>query len=719
MPKKSFTINKFNGGINNNSLPRDIDPDELVDCNNYMVDEVGSIRTMGNFSTTQVAASVVSNYTPMANYNLYAYSTDYDEDSGLVSTDWIVYASANASDGMQIIEEATPAEEFEGVLVTGSTTAGTKIIFHNVDGRLYVNDSTFTNASTNQVREFITAVYHPYSEATGATRTIAAWTDYSNITTAPTQRANLTFEDDPASAGSIEQVAVRVDGAGTGTWNITNSNVNGVNFDLFYSYVLRDGSETALKVYTKNNFGNDPNCQLTFTLWYLHLANHSAISTVIPNKYKGIRIYWKQYDTIYDQNHQLLLDIDFEKGYKVGTSTYYTQDYEPFTDEDTIGNVSGDTLDSQAIVGPFANPSDLASVTYEVLNGVTPSDLIGAYRYKTSVVANRRVYLGNVKYDNKVFGDRILKSKVNKFSMFSDKDVVDVTVNDGDEITALESYGDRLLEFKKSKLHIINIAKEFEFLEDTFIGKGCEGPFSVAKTDYGVAWVNEHGCYLYDGRQVRDLLEEKNGKLIKDSTWETFVSTGATIGYSPKNRLLIVFSTSAAAKLMYLYHIPTGSWTRGDASTTDVKSNFIVTKDNRLAVLDKANSGNTISALIRSWNNTSQDHAGSILVIRDIDFGNPSSKKHIKKIVLSYQMVDGFSSASFPALTYDLNGGTTLTSSFVSHDSYVNADFAGVEFIPSAAITDAYSISLKFSGAVDSTFIINDISIIYREKSVR
>jgi hypothetical protein len=82
-------------------------------------------------------------------------------------------------------------------------------------------------------------------------------------------------------------------------------------------------------------------------------------------------------------------------------------------------------------------------------------------------------------------------------------------------------------------------------------------------------------------------------------------------------------------------------------------------------------------------------------------------------------MVDGFSSASFPALTYDLNGGTTLTSSFVSHDSYVNADFAGVEFIPSAAITDAYSISLKFSGAVDSTFIINDISIIYREKSVR
>ena len=99
----------------------------------------------------------------------------------------------------------------------------------------------------------------------------------------------------------------------------------------------------------------------------------------------------------------------------------------------------------------------------------------------------------------------MLKSRVNKFSQFSTTDFVDVTVNDGDDITALQEYADRILQFKNKKMHLINISKEFEFLEDTFIGKGCAGPYAVTKTDFGVAWVNENGCFLYDGRNVINL----------------------------------------------------------------------------------------------------------------------------------------------------------------------------------------------------------------------
>tara|TARA_R110002020_G_scaffold198799_3_gene399957 strand:- start:147 stop:2297 length:2151 start_codon:yes stop_codon:yes gene_type:complete len=716
MPKKSLVINKFNGGLNNNALPRDVAPDELVDINNYMVDEIGSIRPMGNFSDTLVTAGEVRDYTPIGNYNLYAYSTDFDDSGGAGPFHQIVYASANASNGMQVITEDDHTDTFNGVLVLGSTTSNQKVVFHNVDGRLYASDSTFTNASTNKVREYIKATYHPYTEGTSSTRSIGAWTDYSNTLTAPSQGASLKYESDPSVAsGGIQHAIVRLDGTGTGTWDITNTNTVGEGFDLFYSYVLRDGSETKLKSYTKSSFANDANCQLTFKIWLLHPTNHSSLGTDISNQYKGIRIYWKSYGTIYENTHQLLIDIDFEKGYKIGTSNYYSSNYELFADNTEINNA---TFDSYVSIGPFANPSEIANVTYEILNGISESDIITTYRYKTAVVANRRVYLGNVNYDSKNHGDRIIKSRVNKFSTFSKTDIVDVTVGDGDEITALEVYADRLLQFKNKKLHIINIAKEFEFLEDTFIGKGCAGPYAVAKTDFGIAWVNASGCYLYDGRRIVNLLEERDGKLIKDSTWEAFVGNLGTssIGYAPKNRLLIVFRTGISADNdMYAYHLPTGSWVRGDAATTDIKSNFIVTKDNKLAVLDKVASGNITSALIRSWNNASQDHTASTIITKDIDFGNAGTKKHIKKIIVSYQLGSG----NLPTLTYDLDGGTTLSSTFASTGVTTNADFKGVEYVPSSPIRNAHSISLKFDGAVDSTFIISDISIIYREKSAR
>ena len=84
--------------------------------------------------------------------------------------------------------------------------------------------------------------------------------------------------------------------------------------------------------------------------------------------------------------------------------------------------------------------------------------------FKTAVVANRRAYVGNISIKDDsgivhVKPDAILKSRVNSFDAFSIKDIIEVTVNDGSDIVKLEEYADRLLEFKKDKMTLINISQ--------------------------------------------------------------------------------------------------------------------------------------------------------------------------------------------------------------------------------------------------------------------
>ena len=109
--------------------------------------------------------------------------------------------------------------------------------------------------------------------------------------------------------------------------------------------------------------------------------------------------------------------------------------------------------------------------------------------------------------------DTMLKCVPNKFDIFPLSRRVDVAIRDGDNIVALENYADRILQFKENSLYIINISRDAEFLEDTYRYKGISHPASVCKTDFGIAWVNRYGCFLYDGKQVKNLIEE--GGLFK------------------------------------------------------------------------------------------------------------------------------------------------------------------------------------------------------------
>ena len=103
----------------------------------------------------------------------------------------------------------------------------------------------------------------------------------------------------------------------------------------------------------------------------------------------------------------------------------------------------------------FKNFNEISSYESETMvsqeDGERNSSLVADY--KTSVVANNRLYAGNIKQGNVVYGDRMAKSPIGKYNILPASNFIDVAINDGDEITALAYYKDKLLQFKKRKVY--------------------------------------------------------------------------------------------------------------------------------------------------------------------------------------------------------------------------------------------------------------------------
>ena len=74
MPKQFLKIEQFHGGINTNSDPRDIPPNELSAATDVMVDELGKIRFMGGYASHGTIDARDNQINP--GYGLFQFSHD-------------------------------------------------------------------------------------------------------------------------------------------------------------------------------------------------------------------------------------------------------------------------------------------------------------------------------------------------------------------------------------------------------------------------------------------------------------------------------------------------------------------------------------------------------------------------------------------------------------------------------------------------------------------
>ena len=246
-------------------------------------------------------------------------------------------------------------------------------------------------------------------------------------------------------------------------------------------------------------------------------------------------------------------------------------------------------------------------ISYRLNNGYKHDLDSATFRYKTSAVCNRRLYIGNImqvggRSHNRIHHDRVIKSPVNRFDILPKDNYIDVSTNDGDEIVKLVSFQDKLLQFKNHTLYIINVS-ESEYIEKEEKFKGINHPDAVTKFSNGVIWGNKLGAYLYDGNQIVNLIEGK----IHSNFWKACVGDSKiSVGFLPEYNQIVYYvkynpytsykidslteglndslggETNTQDNIM-LFDLSTGIWSFGaNKLSSSVKTNLIDNFDDQL-----------------------------------------------------------------------------------------------------------------------------------------
>ena len=460
----------------------------------------------------------------------------------------------------------------------------------------------------------------------------------------------------------------------------------------------------------------------------------------ISKRITGSRLYYKLEE---NDNYYLIGELDFvDKGFRwfpEGNIVSYS-----FANVTGDGSPTGETWYKTSVIAKSISPNTANLIdTFRNINGFSGNTKSIDSKFKTAVVHGRRAYVGNIKQNGKTHSDRMLKSLVNKFDVFPDKiSNIDVVINDGETIIKLEAFADRILQFKEKTMYIINVSENIDFLEDTYENKGCAFSYHVTKTDFGIAWFNLFGVYFYDGKNVSNLLEKKAMRLINEPDWEAFITDGedgssddsitenAHISYIPKKRQLLIKNENTD---VFIYDFVLRAWTKGVSKINILRgsnnavetnmTNFAIDNNQDLIYITNDDCD------IAKWNPASSTSTNFLYQTKDIDFGEPSVRKKIYKVHITYKTASSGNVASNVQVDYDVNGGTTFPYDFANGTNFASNELAFAngwqvaELKPdvSSEANSIKSFQLRFAtdGTVPSGFEINDISIVYRMKSIR
>lgn len=791
MPKQIHKITTFHGGINNNSDPRDILDEQFEKADNVSLNNLGKI-VMGD---AEADADIISLATPNVAMSHGAevivfnnsYSGMHDGDgSPLVSesTDYVAIGD-NADAGIYIFEYSTAGTAINDWSNTDIIDIGTEndmdASFYYVDGVLRMSDSNLhSNSSTGWMgpakREMWKATTsHEASNA--ASYTANSWFFSASAEPAGPTPGTNSFDSRYNSSGwgANTDVNYPINGSFTKAYDAvhicmrnTTSHGKGsgwtdgttaYNFAVAVSFTYDGNQESPLVPITDasgNQFitpvaGNDaPNANVACRM-RCFTYDGGALSTPADKwnpRITHINVYLKQEDV--DTNFYLAAIFDTTLG---GISV--SEEASDAT-EGSSGSVNTNTwwayknfatnlydvahADSASRYSEVHMPFPPKFITHSEYSGIIGSHLSRNVLFKTAVVANRRVYLGNVSYKNDqrvqvVKEDAIIYSNINAFDTFALSEdggnFLETNINDGDSIVKLLEFNDRLVEFKQNKVTIINIANPLPFIEQSLQHNGIKQKAAAFRTDFGVVWANEQACWLYDGEKVRNLLERDGVTLISQSNWSSFIQNPAAF-YVPKTKQIgIVGDTTATNGHIYLNDLLTQSWTyHPDAQGSSLVSSIVINRNNKpMWYNDSVSSG-----IFKVWDAGTPTATAIKLHTKDIDFGQPSVRKKVYKVYVSYKG-DG----SAVSILYGINGETDTVTDLLpfykttadgssdgttsdttpllddnSKEHWINA-----ELKPVASINNIYSIQLFFDGTAGTDFEINDISIVYRMKSIK
>jgi len=314
----------------------------------------------------------------------------------------------------------------------------------------------------------------------------------------------------------------------------------------------------------------------------------------------GIKLYYTHSEEAYE-NLWELATFHFEEGF-ISPTLYRTLDNDygnegvyrwgpvssasdisphAFLDTDTLTVLNGSVSTIEFLEMP-------KSSRYEDNNLFAPTNNTISVQYRAVTQAGRRTFVGNLRiWDGNKYiykNDSMICSPVNKLDTFPYPDnVLDFDVNDGDEIVALDSLGDIVIQFKQRTVYFMNISTGVDsdfYIEEKHRWKGIRHRNHKCRTSDGVFWYNANGAWLYDGSEVKDIFNSEDGdekqKRMSNSDWDYYAGDTSICGYHPESQQIIIIKNST-----YLNKdddLPTassdtrGQTTEGDFLVYDVKT---------------------------------------------------------------------------------------------------------------------------------------------------
>lgn len=634
MPKRDFIIDKF-GTMNNVSDPKDIANNEAVLLEGLVPDIPGQLKTMGKEASQ---SKTFTGFQTLNAHGLFHTLVDRNRAGTIQETEWLL--SLDKDTGIVGVLEyasiggAPGSGTWNGALsptLDLGATANAKGVFHTFDGAIRVCDANF--GATNAPKWYD---YIKRRKFTGAGLPEAysdnAW--YAAPTTLKPPLSLVLIDDDNVVNNGLADFSIQVKFDMDHDANNDNYQWQ-KTFEGAVSYVYDNNQESLLTVSSNNvdntAIGNPIVSACTFTLYITGTtANFQAN---FNKRVTHIKFYMREVGT---EDWYLQGIYDFDKGGSL-----------PYSDVkiDWTHNAAGNDY-YHADNTDEGMPEPLIERTYLTETGHSPLEKtidIGDVGdgWKASVVLNRQVYLigVNAKYkDGEQIrqGDTILVSEPNKPDIFLRGNVLEATTGDGDSLVGGLGFADRIFEFKRNSMKIINVAQD-AFIEGETIQQGIDDVDKYVLTDYGVIWINPNGLFLHNGKQYIELFKKNiEGKLepFIDLAWFNTEVYGAGCGIAyNRHQQQIIVSGYASGDEMIIYDLASGTVCYGVGTITLLSSNFVEdVAGNSLFLVDSG-----ANVLLYKFDFDETAYSNGKYWSKNYDLGGKGVKKYIYDVKIEYR----------------------------------------------------------------------------------
>jgi len=752
MPRETITLNSFAGGLSNDSNPADIKDSEVSGLINLIV-QPGKVKGLGKFTTENWATAIDVVKVIQPGYGLFTFSADYSSTGGIQATDYMVIAGKTTDDNskaVQIFESDKTAMLTTGgarsfTINTSNDTTDFDVAMAYADGALRIGDSDFTQTITStdlnipqtlrSPARWIGIIDRQLFHASKGT-TYSGWYMENQVLEAPlhaifgtAQTVRYQFSSQAATAVGVVQLNVIPGSTGTGDWLYTDG------YYLYASYVYDDKQESFPAYVGAVAYPSSVTSTATFSFrWRV------KVKPGISNKrITGVRVYFTDNNVYQPEASDLkyLFGADFHSDRGIFDAVHgskpkislITGSYSATAigGWSTVGAGSTDTI--VAFTPQYSTGPDQYIETYESRNGGYDALQNKYIKYKSIVIANSKAYVGNVKVWNSIYSDVVIPSPVGKYDIFKYDDRLEIVPNDGDEIVKLEAIAKKLLVFKKNTMYIIDTSGETEVLDQEQKYRGIAKPSQAVRTENGVAWFNDNGCYYYDGTNTYDLLVDQSDpsrRKIQLEYWRKFFGNDPAIGYDAREKRLFVTdlmstNSSTVGVTVLAYDFTNFGWTRLQGKLNSgnglQKYTNIVTDWNGQATIIQSDNG--VSRYKFNWASTATATTSAVyLKSKELFFDEPGIKKNLYAIHVKHKNSDGN-----VRVRYIKDGTSTV---YATSPVYLpsSTSWLHTRLVPGDS-TDAKnfkSLTLvvqNTTGTVSSSFEIDDIEIIYRKKGLR